>query len=140
MSFVPWVSGFAWNAIAALGAAGAAAGAVWYVTAAAKAVKTSLDVCVRAAKGDFEVRITDLRDGGDIGALQHGINNMLDIADAFVRESGAAMEYVSRGKYFRKIMLRGLPGAFRHSAEVVNFAVEAMDRKVRDFNRFADGL
>ncbi|RTL28011.1 MAG: methyl-accepting chemotaxis protein, partial [Rhodocyclaceae bacterium] len=42
------------------------------------------------------------------------------IADAFVREASASMDYASRGKYFRKILARGLPGSFRHSATVIN--------------------
>ena len=46
-------------------------------------------------------RILGLRESGDFGKLQTAVNDMLDIVDAFVRESAVSMEYVSRGKTFR---------------------------------------
>ena len=62
---------------------------------------------------------------------------MLDIVDAFVRESSASMEYVSRGKFFRKVLVRGLPKSFRAGATVINAGIDAMDRKVRDLAEVA---
>ena len=40
------------------------------------------------------------------------------------------MEYVSRGKCFRKVLVRGLPGSFRRGAMTINAATDAMDRRV----------
>ena len=57
-------------------------------------------------------------------------NDMLDIADAFVREASASMDYASRGKYFRKILARGLPGSFRRSATVINAGTDSLGRRV----------
>jgi methyl-accepting chemotaxis protein len=78
--------------------------------------------------------------GGDLGRLQKSVNDMLDIVDAFVRESGASMEYVSRGKTFRKVLVRGLPGSFRNGATVINGGVDAMDRRVRELAATAQGF
>ena len=89
-------------------------------------------ICAEAARGNLEARIAGHRDGGDLGRLQKSVNDMLDIVDAFVRESGASMEYVSRGKCFRKVVARGLPGSFRAGAAIINAGTDAMDRKVRD--------
>lgn len=129
-----WALGSGLITLAAFG------GAAWYYLSARRAVRIASDVCVRSSHGDLEARIVHASEGGDLGKLQHGVNNMLDIADAFVRESGASMEYVSHGKYFRKVLVRGLPGAFRSNATVINGATEAMDRKVHDFNNFAESV
>ncbi len=112
----------------------------WWLMKASRMLGNAARVCARAAGGDLEARIFDQGEGGDIATLQHGINDMLDIADAFVRESAASMEYVGRGKYFRKVLERGLPGAFRNSARVINAASSGMDQKVRDFNHFAETM
>lgn len=119
----PW-----WHVALALPAAAAAAAAIWYLLAARKSIRAIADVCTSAARGDLEARIVFADEHGPIGTLQRAVNHFLDIADVFVRESSAAMEYVGRGKYFRKVLARGLPGAFRNSAEVINAAVETMDR------------
>jgi methyl-accepting chemotaxis protein len=140
LAYVPAMAAPHWHLAHSLLSTAVAGGAVWMLLAATRAVKSASDVCARSAKGDLEARVLDVRESGDLGVLQHGINNMLDIADAFVRESGASMEYVSRGKYFRKILVRGLPGAFQESATVINAATDAMDHKVRDFNRFAESI
>lgn len=97
-------------------------------------------VCTKAAKGDLEARIIDTSASGAVGRIQHALDNLLDIVDAYVRESGASMEAVSQGRYYRKVLLRGLPGAYRNSARVINDASDGMERKVLDFAKFADSI
>lgn len=92
----------------------------------------------RVVQGDFEARLLNIDEAGAVGQLSHGLNRLIDITDAFVREAGASMESAAQGKYFRKVMVRGLPGAFRRSAEIVNRATDAMERKVVEFNSFAE--
>ena len=98
------------------------------------------DVCERASRGDLEARTPPTRDRGDLGKLQTKLNDMLDIIDAFVREASASMEYVSRGKCFRKVLVRGLPGSFRNGATVLNAGTNAMDHRVRELARVAQGF
>ena len=130
-----------WDTIAELVAAGMALGfAVWSLRRAAQHIRAASAVCVQASRGDLESRILGVRDGGDLGQLQKAVNDMLDIVDAFVRESSASMEYVSRGKCFRKVLTRGLPGSFRNGAVVINAGTDAMDRRVRDLARIAQGF
>lgn len=78
------------------------------------------------AQGDLEVRILGCDDTGDIGRAVHGLNRLLDVTDAFVRESKATLDYASRGKFFRRVLLRGLPGTFRDAAVLINGATEKM--------------
>jgi methyl-accepting chemotaxis protein len=106
--------------------------ALWSIHHAARAIREVSAVCVQAFKGDLEARVLGARDGGDIGRVQKSVNDMLDIVDAFVRESAASMEYVSRGKTFRKVLTRGLPGSFRNGAIVINAGTDSMDRRVRE--------
>src|SRR5581483_11103215 len=54
------------------------------------------------------------------------VNHAFDITDAFVREAGAALDSAARGKFFRQVLLRGMPGAFRESARLINEASAKM--------------
>jgi len=126
-SVEPWATVIEWLTVgAALGFAGLS------LRRLAVNLTDAASVCARAAKGDLEARTPGVRDGGSLGGLQRSINDMLDIVDAYVRESAAAMEHVSRGKRFRKVLVRGLPKSFRAGATVINGGIDAMDRDVRD--------
>lgn len=114
------------------------AAGLFYLTRTASALDRAATVCENAAKGDLESRILEAPEPGSVGRMQRGINNMLDIADAFVRELQNSASYVSRGKYYRKVLLRGLPGSFQHAAKTLNDATENTERKVREFAQFAD--
>jgi methyl-accepting chemotaxis protein len=111
--------------------------ALWLLRATAVQLGEVARVCASARNGDLETRIMSRRDGGDVGTLQASVNNMLDVVDAFVREASVSMEFVSRGKCFRKVVVRGLPGTFRHAASQINSATEAMDHKVKHLARAA---
>jgi methyl-accepting chemotaxis protein len=84
------------------------------------------EVCERAAAGDLEARAPEIPDDPELSMLGHALNRMLDQSDAFVREASAAMEHCGRNRYYRPVLLRGLQGAFRHSATVINAAVVKM--------------
>jgi methyl-accepting chemotaxis protein len=91
-------------------------------------VREAAKVCVEASRGNLEARILGYEKEDDLGCMIHAINHMLDITDAFVRESRAALEYASKGKFFRRVLLRGLPGTFRNAARVINTGTEEMQR------------
>ncbi len=105
---------------------------------AAAAIVGVAAVCRAGAKGDLETRILTKPESGDIGQLQDSVNDLLDITDAFVREASGVMSHVGRGQYFRKVLVRGLPGNFRASAETINRTTAAMDGKVREFKAVVD--
>ncbi|MGV8996382.1 MAG: methyl-accepting chemotaxis protein [Parvibaculaceae bacterium] len=119
---------------------GGIAGSLYYV-AHLKAVFTrAAEVCNRAAKGDLEARILELPEPGPVGAIQKGINNTLDVADAFVREAAGSASYAAKGKYFRKILLKGLPGSFLNAAQTLNASTEITEQKVKEFGTFAQNF
>jgi len=89
-------------------------------------------VCEQAAHGDFEARLLGASEGPpDLESLALAINNLLDRTDAFVREAGASLEHTSHGKYFRRVLERGLLGSFRRGAALINRATEKMERQAK---------
>ncbi|MCK7472534.1 MAG: methyl-accepting chemotaxis protein [Rhodopseudomonas palustris] len=101
------------------------------VSRAAAAIAEFASVCASARHGNLEARVMGRRSGGDLGRAQAEVNNMLDIVDAFVREASVSMDYVSRGKTFRKVLTRGMPGSFRIAADTINAGTDLMDHQLR---------
>ena len=85
-----------------------------------------IDVMVAAAQGDLEARILYCDQSGQLAVLAHSLNHLLDMTDAFLREAGAALEYASQGKFFRRVLLRGMRGTFRHKSELINAATNKL--------------
>jgi methyl-accepting chemotaxis protein len=85
-------------------------------------------VCEEAAAGNLEARLIRCPQSGDTARLAHGINHLLDMTDAFLREARASLEHASQGKFFRRVILRGMLGAFRSASETINKDIEAMAR------------
>lgn len=101
-------------------------------------------VCTKASHGDLESRALGEPGSGALGLLHRNLNALLDVTDAFVREASGSMAAVSHGRYHRKVLLRGLPGAFRAAAVDINRAgdlMEAQDRELKaSANRFESGV
>lgn len=92
-------------------------------------IREAADVCRAAAHGDLEQRLLRIDADGDLGLLLHGINHLLDMTDAFVREATASLEYAGRGKFFRRVLPEGMLGSFRRAARSINDATEMMHAK-----------
>jgi methyl-accepting chemotaxis protein len=85
--------------------------------------------CEDAAAGDLEARSEpgpELERVPELAALHHAVNRVLDVSDAFVRESSAALTSAAEGRFHRKLLLTGLRGAFRKGASDINAARAAM--------------
>lgn len=93
----------------------------------------ALKTIEQVSEGDFEKRITHIRDKGQGASLYWKINSLIDCADAYVRESSAAMANVEQGKYYRTIMVDGLNGSYQRGAEVINGAMKSMEQKIGGF-------
>ncbi len=88
--------------------------------------KRIAQVCRRVSEGDLEVRVTHLPSAGDMHDICQTLNYLLDIADAYVRESGAAMATCAKGEFHRPILLNGMKGAFGKASGIVNDAIVQM--------------
>lgn len=141
------------NSVAALlvpeyGAMGAAAGggaalipmaaAGAYGARALRLAREVADVVAAGGSGDLDVRIFAIPEPGLVGRLQRGVNAMLDVTDAFMREAAGSAHYLSQRRYFRKVLPRGLPGVFNIAADTMNRASATMAANVEEFSRFAE--
>jgi methyl-accepting chemotaxis protein len=90
------------------------------------ALHSIVTVVQAAAAGDLEPRVPNLGEDATLRAMRSAINALLDITDAFVRESSASLEHASERLFYRQFLVRGMPGSFRASAETINVATSAM--------------
>jgi methyl-accepting chemotaxis protein len=84
------------------------------------------EVCRRAAAGDLETRLEPLGDSDAAVSARTALNGMLDMVDAFVRESGAATEAAADGRFHRRFLTRGMRGVFRLAAEQISKSGDQM--------------
>ncbi len=103
-------------------------------------ITRSADVLTQAAAGRLDVRVVGIREGGTLERLDHGINRLLDLTEAFTKEADAAMAKTSEGRYFRHILLDGLVGEFSQHARLINEALSGMENKTREFATEATGV
>ena len=82
--------------------------------------------CTAAANGELEPRVPRLGDDPDMAAARQSVNHLLDVLDAYVRESSAAIYASSHGRYYRRLLEGGLLGAFREGAQTIDAGREAM--------------
>lgn len=111
-----------------------------FIAKARKSLRQATDVCRSLAKGDYEKRIIHIQEGAALGEMLGAINEFADVADAFVRESTAVMDYVSRNQYFRRILPHGMQGDIKVGAEKFNAAVESVADKMDGFMDVANDV
>ena len=120
--------------LAALSLALALGGAAFaYLIKARRVVRTAAGAFRGFAVGDFETRLVNIGEGGDLCALVDAANDAFDQIDAFVREATASLEHVTSGKYYRRIVETGLQGRLLLGARTVNAASAEMEAKVVRF-------
>ncbi len=96
-------------------------------------LEEAAEVCRRAARGDLEARVIDIRDAPpEVLALCHELNHLLDQTDAFVREASASLDQVAHDRFHRRVLERGLHGAFRRGAKIINGATARMGERSQE--------
>lgn len=76
--------------------------------------------CEACARGDMERRIIIPSTRKEMLSLIYAINRFIDVADAYIRESGASADHAARGLFYRKIISDGLNGTWKQAAELLN--------------------
>lgn len=89
-------------------------------------------ICREAAAGNLEPRIVLFDESDELAPMCHALNHLLDMTDAFVREATASLEHVSRDKYHRRMIIRGMRGAFGRAAKTINTASAQMGKRSRE--------
>ncbi len=108
--------------------------AVVLIQKSIKEISRTVNVLDRLKAGDFEARVLHISDGGNIEQLQQSTNIMIDYIDAFVRESTAVMDYINKGKYFRRIMEEGMHGSLLMGSKSINSTADAFEQSQKDFS------
>ena len=90
-------------------------------------------VCTEAARGNLEprlLRIDACEDlSPDFAEALHSVNRFLDLTDACLRESGAALAAAARNEFHRRVLSAGLHGSFARTAQVINEASDSMSER-----------
>lgn len=111
-----------------------------YLGRCAQDLANARKVVSGVAKGDFEQRILNITDQGEANEFYWSVNSLIDNADAYVRESSAAMAHVEQGKYYRTIMEDGLNGAYQRGANTINQAMDVMSDKISGFENITQSF
>ncbi|TAN50176.1 MAG: hypothetical protein EPN26_10440 [Rhodospirillales bacterium] len=135
-----FAEGFHLGMVFELGAVILGVPAMLWLNKAERYVAWTAKVCDEASKGNMESRIVDIREQGTLAHMLHSINNVLDIVDAYLRESAASMQCVARDKLYRKIIPTGLRGGFLHSANLINAAIDHMHGKLESSQQLANSF
>ncbi|MGJ8529168.1 methyl-accepting chemotaxis protein [Maritalea sp.] len=89
-------------------------------------VRELRDVSRQLVRGDFDFRLHMPKASGECAEVRDSFNDLVDVSDAFVRESYLAMQAASEGRYYRKIRPEGLLGAYQHATQGVNAGIDKM--------------
>ncbi len=97
-------------------------------------------VAAQAAQGDFNSRILRIGRKDELGRMLTGFNRVLDLAEEFAKDSGAAMKMAGQKKYFRHIPLQGLRGDYQGYAEGINKVLADMDARDQETRSFEEAV
>ncbi|MEN1975647.1 methyl-accepting chemotaxis protein [Cellulomonas sp. P4] len=98
--------------------------------------------CDRVADGDLEGRLPVLEGDPAVQRARTALNRVADVVDAYVRESQASLTAAGEGRFHRRFLRRGMPGAFRDGAVRIDAARAGLEaaaqRTARDQAERAD--
>jgi methyl-accepting chemotaxis protein len=106
---------------------------VWLFWNVARSLKQASDCLGLAGKGDLNSRLLHIKGTGEVAALQHSINLLLDITEAFLKESEASLAAAGQRRYYRKFIATGMPGVFGKSAIAISNIMSMMHKKDQDY-------
>ena len=81
-----------------------------------------------ANAGEFHHRITKTPGLGGIGKVAWELNEFLDLAENFFKETMTCFEYVSRNRFDRIALNKGMPGLFGKALTSVNNSIQEMSK------------
>lgn len=89
-------------------------------------------VCYEAAKGNLEPRLIGVTEcegvDSELVEAMHSVNHLLDLTDACLRESSAALEHAAKREFYRRVLEDGLRGSFQRTSQTINRSTELMSK------------
>lgn len=98
-------------------------------------IKQVARVIKNAEQGELESRITNITDHAELHDLCWHTNDMLDQLEIFMREIKAGVASASENKYYRRVICKGLSGAFNYNCGLVNQGIDAMETSYKFIRR-----
>lgn len=86
--------------------------------------------CERLAEGDLELRVPPVELAA-LAPMRESINRLVDVTDAFVRESGAVLAAASAKRFHRRFLLRGMRKALKDGAQRIDGARGEIEKAER---------
>ncbi len=78
--------------------------------------------------GNYEDRITFIRNNDELGTIMWQLNDFTDQIEAGVKEIATSIEFASQGKYYRKPFQIGLRGMLKYSAQKAKESIEYQEK------------
>jgi len=93
------------------------------------------NVCEQAAQGNLEPRILHCPESPLLTRAVFSINHLLDMTDALLRETEAALDHAANKKFYRRVLLRGMRGSFQRTAEHINKTTQQLADDTAELSR-----
>ena len=77
-------------------------------------------VLKKTSNGDLSARVVHWDEFGDLSPVLSHLNHTLDLSDAFIRESSAALTAALKKEFHRTFLTQGMAGVFGRGADVIN--------------------
>lgn len=85
------------------------------------------DIFKKAEVGNLSVRITNIKEGGEIEGAQLAVNNLFDKLEYLLREISSSINIAATEHiFYRKACKKGLPLAFHRYIDLTNKAIDSM--------------
>lgn len=84
------------------------------------------DVLVRALRGELDARFLVTDASTEVTSLAHHVNDVLDLMQAFARETELSLRAAAEGRFHRVFLTRGMPGELKTAAQGINAATRHM--------------
>lgn len=113
---------------------------VFFVRKVNKLIDKMSYVCAQYSKGDLEPRLIKANESGNLKELSENLNTFVDIADAYVRESKAALQASAEDRFYRKVHPGGLHNSFSVAVKAINGGIDVMGDNASKLRQMADDL
>lgn len=112
-----------------------------YALVSTEKAEEILAVITQVCKGNFEARVKNIKTEPSLERdLCQRINEMIDRADAYVRESTASLGFIAQNQYFRRISTHGMLGAYGVAANEINAAADGIEHKMNEFQSIVETI
>lgn len=101
-----------------------------------KKIELLSDLAYRASNGDLSYRAVLFNEPGILGRLVSNINHTMDLAEAYSKESEAAMNAAYNRQFYRQVITTGMRGNYTNYANAINRTLEVLKHRDNAFEEF----